>query len=166
MLRRERFPIAQIYVPAKRRGTANPDVVREIAESMLEVGQQTPVLVRRDGDRLILVEGLHRLEACKALGEETIVGFLVQARVGPQKMIPAHEAGAEAARQKMARLRQLRLAKEAAPRSSAIPATPTEQATKNETGKRSSRSNRAFPLPKRVTFLEWLAERERDGVRR
>ena len=25
------------------------------------------------------IEGLHRLEACKALGEETIVGYLVQA---------------------------------------------------------------------------------------
>jgi hypothetical protein len=27
-----------------------------------------------------LVEGLHRLEACKKLGEDTIFGFLVQAR--------------------------------------------------------------------------------------
>jgi hypothetical protein len=28
----------------------------------------------------LLVEGLHRLEAAKALGEKTIVGFLVGAR--------------------------------------------------------------------------------------
>ena len=35
--------------------------------------------VRRDGDRFVLVEGLHRLEACKALGEETIYGYLTQA---------------------------------------------------------------------------------------
>jgi len=48
------------------------ETVREIAESMLEVGQQTPILVRQDGERFVLVEGLHRLEACKALGEETI----------------------------------------------------------------------------------------------
>src|SRR3546814_19555322 len=47
---------------------------------MVTSGQRTPILVRRDGDRLVLVEGLHRLEACKALGEETIVGLLVQAR--------------------------------------------------------------------------------------
>ncbi|HJZ32987.1 MAG TPA: hypothetical protein VKF35_17845 [Hyphomicrobiaceae bacterium] len=26
------------------------------------------------------MEGLHRLEACKQLGEETIVGYIVQAR--------------------------------------------------------------------------------------
>jgi len=44
-----------------------------------EIGQQAPIQVRRDGDRFVLVHGLHRLEACKALGEETIYGYLVQA---------------------------------------------------------------------------------------
>jgi len=80
MMKRETFAIADIYVPAKRRSTLDPDKAREIAESMLQVGQQTPILVRRDGERFVLVEGLHRLEACKQLGEETIVGYLVQAR--------------------------------------------------------------------------------------
>ncbi len=51
-----------------------------IERSMLEVGQQTPILVRPDGKRFVLVEGLHRLEACKELGETTIRGYLVQAR--------------------------------------------------------------------------------------
>ena len=80
MMRRETFAIASIYVPVKRRATLDPKVVDAIAESMLEVGQQTPILVRRDGDRFVLVEGLHRLEACKKLGEDTILGFVVQAR--------------------------------------------------------------------------------------
>jgi sulfiredoxin len=80
MMRRERFAVANIYVPTKRRATLNPDTVQEIAQSLLEVGQKTPILVRRDGERFVLVEGLHRLEACKALGEEMIVGYLVQAR--------------------------------------------------------------------------------------
>ena len=80
MMKRETFAIANIYVPAKRRSTLDPDKAREIAESMLQVGQQTPILVRRDGERFVLVEGLHRLEACKQLGEETIVGYLVEAR--------------------------------------------------------------------------------------
>jgi len=66
-------------VPVKRRSTLKPETVREIAQSMLEVGQQTPILVRRDGARFVLVEGLHRLEACKALGDETVDGYLVQA---------------------------------------------------------------------------------------
>jgi ParB-like chromosome segregation protein Spo0J len=67
-------------VPTKRRATLKPEVVKEIAESMLQVGQQSPILVRQDGARFVLVEGLHPLEACKALGEETIFGFLVDAR--------------------------------------------------------------------------------------
>jgi ParB-like chromosome segregation protein Spo0J len=78
MLRREKLAIAKIYVPVKRRATLKPDTVREVAESMLELGQTTPILVRRDGERFVLVHGLHRLEACKALGEETIFGYLVQ----------------------------------------------------------------------------------------
>ena len=79
MLKRETFAVANIYVPVKRRALLKPRTVQEIAQSMLEVGQQTPILVRRDGDRFVLVHGLHRLEACKALGEETILGYLVQA---------------------------------------------------------------------------------------
>jgi ParB-like chromosome segregation protein Spo0J len=80
MMKRESFPIASIYVPTKRRSTLNPATVQEVAESILQTGQQTPILVRRDGDRFVLVEGLHRLEACKTLGETTIYGYLVDAR--------------------------------------------------------------------------------------
>lgn len=74
------FRIEDIYVPAKRRRTLDPETVKVIAESMLEEGQRMPILVRRDGERLVLVEGFHRLEACRSLGEETITGLIVQAR--------------------------------------------------------------------------------------
>ena len=47
---------------------------------MLLKGQDTPIMVREDGERLVLVEGLHRLEACRSLGEQTVLGYLVQAR--------------------------------------------------------------------------------------
>ena len=76
----QNFKIDDIYVPVKRRKTLNAKTVEEIAESMIEVGQQTPILVRQGNQRLVLVEGPHRLEACRALGEETIVGLLVKAR--------------------------------------------------------------------------------------
>ena len=62
-MRREKFSIANIYVPVKRRATLKPEIVQEIAQSMLEVGQQVPILVRPDGDRFVLVHGLHRLES-------------------------------------------------------------------------------------------------------
>jgi sulfiredoxin len=77
-MRREKFAIESIYVPVKRRATLKSETVQAIAESMLEIGQQAPILVRRDGDRFVLVHGLHRLEACKALGEDTIEGYLVE----------------------------------------------------------------------------------------
>ncbi len=76
----EAFKIDLIYVPMKRRKTIDPKVVDEIAESMLENGQLTPILIREDGERYVLVEGVHRLEACKALGDETILALKVQAR--------------------------------------------------------------------------------------
>jgi sulfiredoxin len=80
MMKSEKLSIANIYVPVKLRATLKPETVREIAQSMLEVGQTTPILIRRDGERLVLVHGLHRLEACKALGEDSIRAYLVQAR--------------------------------------------------------------------------------------
>ena len=76
----KKIRIDDIYVTAKRQKTLNPKTVEEIAESMIEVGQRMPILVRKDGERFVLVEGFHRLEAAKQLGEETIVGLLVQAR--------------------------------------------------------------------------------------
>lgn len=80
MMRRESFPIASIYVPVKRRTELNPKTVDELAANILQAGQQTPTLVRRDGERFILVEGLHRLEACRKLGETNIFCYLVDAR--------------------------------------------------------------------------------------
>jgi len=80
MMKRENFPVDNIYVPVKRRATLEQARVDELAALILKDVQQTPILVRADGDRFVLVEGLHRLEAAKALGEKTIVGFRVDAR--------------------------------------------------------------------------------------
>jgi sulfiredoxin len=79
MMKRDTIAIADVYVPIKRRATLEQKRVAEIAASILEKGLQTPILVRADGARFVLVEGLHRLEAAKALGEKTIVSFLVDA---------------------------------------------------------------------------------------
>jgi sulfiredoxin len=71
--------IDEIYVPASKRGTLDAEKVQTIAESIAEVGLQMPILVRPDKARYVLVSGLHRLEACKALGETTVKVNLVQA---------------------------------------------------------------------------------------
>ena len=162
MLKRESFPIAKIYVPVKRRATLRPEAVREIAESMLEIGQATPILVRCDGDRFVLVEGLHRLEACKALGEETIVGFLVS---GQSSKAPSpYDAEADAVREKTDRLRAQRLAKEAEVKRRATSDVVPTEATNSSTEK-PSRSGHVAIRVKPASLAEWLAGRERDGFR-
>jgi ParB/RepB/Spo0J family partition protein len=80
LMREVRVSIADIYVPMKRRKTLDEGRVQGLAEDILANGQTTPILIRPDDQRYVLVEGLHRLEACKALGEETIVALVVQAR--------------------------------------------------------------------------------------
>jgi len=83
MLRRETWQIGGIRVPVKRKQTRGPARVAALAEDIPEHGRTTPILGRRDATagRLVLVEGDHRLEALRALGEMTVVGFLVQGRV-------------------------------------------------------------------------------------
>jgi sulfiredoxin len=82
MMKRENFPVAKIYVPVKRRETLVQAKVDELAVLILKDGQTTPILVRVDADRdrFVLVEGLHRLEAVKQLGETSIAGYRVDAR--------------------------------------------------------------------------------------
>jgi len=80
MMKISLVPIDNVYVPVKRRATLDPQKVEALAESIMESGQEAPILVRRDGERLVLVEGLHRLEACRSLGEATIPAYYVAAR--------------------------------------------------------------------------------------
>jgi len=72
--------ISEIYVPAALRVPVDAAKVEDLALSIAENGQQAPILVRPDKGRYVLVSGLHRIEALKALGETTVVANLVQAR--------------------------------------------------------------------------------------
>ena len=178
MLKPESFPIDKIYVPVKRRKALKSELVQEIAESILEIGQQAPILVRPDEDRFVLVEGLHRLEACKALGEKTIIGLLVSAEVAHQKTLLPHSAEAEAERQKMVRLRKLRLEKEAAEKSAiasraAVMETEPAVLLRERPDKYIRTNLKATPrqlnrgtsgsTPR--TLSEWLTQQKRDGGR-
>lgn len=72
--------LAEIYVPQKLRKYLDPAKVDALAESIIENGLQSPIQVRRDKDRFVLVTGLHRLEAVRMLGEATIDALIVAAR--------------------------------------------------------------------------------------
>ena len=81
MLEKQTIAIADVRVPVKRAKTLDPVRMQEIAEDMIENNQTTPIQLRRDGEGFILVEGLHRLEALRALGETKVEAFLVRARL-------------------------------------------------------------------------------------
>ncbi|MDA1089561.1 MAG: ParB N-terminal domain-containing protein [Proteobacteria bacterium] len=80
MLKVQKVPINEIYVPVKRRKTLDPAKVEALAEDILENGQKVPIQVRQGKGRFVLVEGLHRLEACMSLGDDKIQSYLVQAQ--------------------------------------------------------------------------------------
>lgn len=166
----ENFPIETIFVPTKQKKTLNPTTVAEIAESMLEIGQQEPISIRRDGDRLVLVEGLHRLEACKALGETTILGVVVTAEFAEHKPLLAERPEVEAERLKMARLKQLRLEKEAAEAAAATlrgagaaEASRARSATGVRNNAKASTGRTAKPAPKSLSA--WIDQQKGSGGR-
>ena len=166
----ESFPIEKIFVPTKQRKAIKPEIVAEIAESILDIGQQEPISIRLDGDRLVLVEGLHRLEACKALGETTVLGVLVTAELAQHKPLLSERPEVEAERLKMARLNQLRLEKEAAEAStSALKGVSATEAPRTRPTKgvrdnpKASPGRTAKSTPK--TLSDWITQQKGSGGR-
>ena len=163
MLKFEIIAIDRIYVPVKRRKTLNPEVVKQIAESILELGEQTPpVAVRRDEDRFVLVEGLHRLEACKALGEESIRCVLVSTELAAHKPLLQSELMADPEHVKMEHLRRLRLQKEA--REKAV-ASSLEAAPRSEPKSTGANKMKSGSAKQSATLADWLKDRQRHGSR-
>ncbi|WP_299084955.1 ParB N-terminal domain-containing protein [uncultured Ruegeria sp.] len=81
MLEKKPYPIERIYVPVRRAKTLDQQRVLELAKDILKNGQRTPIQLRIDDKRFVLIEGLHRLEAIRALGGDTIEAYLVRARM-------------------------------------------------------------------------------------
>ncbi|MEN3950962.1 ParB N-terminal domain-containing protein [Iodidimonas sp. SYSU 1G8] len=79
MMKTVQVPIDQIYIPVKHRKGLDQGKVEKLAKDILENGLRIPIHVRRDKDRYVLVEGLHRLEAARSLGEPAITSLIVQA---------------------------------------------------------------------------------------
>lgn len=81
MLEKQRLALTDIRVPVKRAKTLDPAKLQSLGEAILQNGMTTPIQVRKDGAGFVLVEGLHRLEAMRALGETEIDAYLVRARL-------------------------------------------------------------------------------------
>ena len=74
------IPVEKVYVPAAKAKTLDLAKIEPLAEDILENGLQNPIYVREGKGRYVLQEGLHRLEAVKLLGEDTIEAKIVQAK--------------------------------------------------------------------------------------
>ncbi|WP_456686388.1 chromosome partitioning protein ParB, partial [Bradyrhizobium sp. P5_C11_2] len=137
---------------------------------ILDIGQQAPISVRLDGDRLVLVEGLHRLEACKALGETTIIGVLVPAELAQHKPLLSEGPEVEAERIKMARLKKLRLEKEAAETSTAALKSVNEMESPRASPAKGVRGNPTASLGRTAkstpkTLSDWITQQKGNGGR-
>jgi hypothetical protein len=170
----QNVPIEKIHIPEKKRKALKPEVVAEIAESILDIGQQEAILVRREKDHFVLVDGLHRLEACKALGEPAVIGVLISAEAARQRELPPPPVDPE--REKMERLRKLRLEKEAAEnlaamsRAGSAAHAATHRRAQPETTSRSkptatSKPSRAAQAAAPRTLSDWIKQQERSGGR-
>ena len=159
MSKPERISIDRIYIPVKRRKTLDAEVVKRIAESILEVGQETPILVRPDEDqhRYVLLDGLHRLEACKALGETAILATVGSAGDRADER-PTYELAAEMQRQTIERLKRLRLEQEAAPKTETT-LQPIRSAPRTTRAQTKGRDHK----PK--SLADWIETQEREGGR-
>lgn len=80
-MKTHQIPIDGIYVPVKLKKELDEAKIAERAESLLEEGEQKPIQVRKDEKKgYVLVKGLNRLEACRALGETEVDCLIVAAR--------------------------------------------------------------------------------------
>jgi sulfiredoxin len=77
MLKSVKIDLEELYIPVKRRGEIDPEKVATLAEEILEDGQKVPIQVRRDKNRFVVVNGAHRVEAIKLLGETRIEAIVV-----------------------------------------------------------------------------------------
>lgn len=73
-------PIADIYIPVDRRKELDPERVEQRIQDLMDGHEDRPIQVREGKGRYVLIKGVHRLEAHKAVGDETIQAFIVSAR--------------------------------------------------------------------------------------
>lgn len=79
MLKAIVIKIKEIYVPIGLRKELDPQRVELVAEAIMEEIEEQPIQVRQGKDRYVLIKGIHRMEARKALGDETIHAYIVAA---------------------------------------------------------------------------------------
>ena len=80
MLKTVPIPVEDVYVPTGLRKELDESRLGQAADDLMEGDDIAPIQVRKGKGRYVLVTGLHRLEAAKALGEATVEGIVVAVR--------------------------------------------------------------------------------------
>ena len=75
---REALFVSNVKVPEHRARGLDAVAVARLSESMAQIGLQTPITVRDDGEWPVLVAGLHRLKAAEHLGWEKIEAIYLE----------------------------------------------------------------------------------------
>ena len=81
MLKPVSIKIDQIYIPRERVKEIREEKVNAVAEKIIAEINSPPIHLRKGKGRYVLVSGVHRLEAHKALGETNINAIIVGARL-------------------------------------------------------------------------------------
>lgn len=81
MLETHTIAIDDVQVPLKPKKTLYENKVLKLAEGILADGQTTLKQLRPGGNGYVLIEGIHRLEALRVLGEATVLAYFVRARL-------------------------------------------------------------------------------------
>lgn len=84
MVKIQEIPLNQIQRPLPRQN--DPQKVKDLMESIAEIGQQEPIEVLEVDGRYYGFSGCHRYEACQRLGKETILARVRKATPSVLKM--------------------------------------------------------------------------------
>jgi len=80
-LNKKHINIKEIYVPKKHIEGFSPKKVLELTEILMEGGELESIKIREGKGRYVLIEGVHRLEAFKAVGEKVIFAHIIGAQL-------------------------------------------------------------------------------------
>jgi ParB family chromosome partitioning protein len=81
------LPLEQISVDPQVRQEFDEPSLHGMALSMKEVDQLQPILVRRDGQRLVVVDGERRLRAAKRAGSKTVKAIIEERELSAADII-------------------------------------------------------------------------------
>jgi sulfiredoxin len=84
MVKIQEIPLNQIQRPLPREN--DPQKVKDLMDSIAEIGQQEPIDVLEVDGRYYGFSGCHRYEACQRLGKETILARVRKATPSVLKM--------------------------------------------------------------------------------